>query len=169
MLHLDKKCKTKIINNLVNAKNIGFDLMFINRDSNETIYPYVSCLGNKKDIIFVDRDKNIVDDECVECCINLTNTCHYKIKFNESQYWMGKYVFSSDGRNGFEDVVRILIVNSSDDLDDDLDKGEFNYLVGFTKYTGFDKMDYDSIAGIILLSDEELETYYTLSKKVFEL
>lgn len=82
---------------------------------------------------------------------------------------MGKYVFSSDGRNGFEDVVRILIVNSSDDLDDDLDKGEFNYLVGFTKYTGFDKMDYDSIAGIILLSDEELETYYTLSKKVFEL
>lgn len=165
MIRLDEKCKTKIINNLVNAKNIGFDLMFINRDSDETIYPYVSCLGNKKDIIFIDRDKNIVDEECVECCINLTNTCHYKISFNENQYWMGRYVFSSDGRNGFEDVVRVLIANKSDNLDE----GEFNYLVGFTKYTGFDKMDYDSIASITLLSDEELETYYTLSKRVFEL
>lgn len=165
MIRLDEKCKTKIINNLVNAKNIGFDLMFINRDSDETIYPYVSCLGNKKDIIFVDRDKNIVDEECVECCINLTNTCHYKIRFNENQYWMGRYVFSSDGRNGFEDVVRVLIANKSDNLDEE----EFNYLVGFTKYTGFDKMDYDSVTGITLLSDEELETYYILSKRVFEL
>lgn len=165
MIRLDEKCKTKIIDNLVNAKNIGFDLMFVNRDSDETIYPYVSCLGNKKDIIFIDRDKNIVDEECVECCINLTNTCHYKINFNENQYWIGRYVFSSDDRNGFEDVVRVLIANKSDNLDE----GEFNYLVGFTRYTGFDKMDYDSIASITLLSDEELETYYTLSKRVFEL
>lgn len=169
MIRLDEKCKTKIINNLVNAKNIGFDLMFINVYSDETVHPYVGCLGNEKDIIFVDRDKNIVDEECVECCINLTNTCYYKIRFNESQYWMGRYVFSSDDRNGFEDVVRIIIANNSDDLDDDLDKGEFNYFVGFTKYTSFDKIDYDSIANITLLSDEELETYYTLSKRVFEL
>lgn len=169
MIRLDEKCKNKIIDNLVNAKNIGFDLMFVNSDTDETLYPYVSCLGNKRDIIFIDRNKNIVDEECVECCINLTNTCHYKISFNESQYWMGRYVFSSDGRNGFEDVVRIIIANNSDDLDDDLDKGEFNYFVGLTKYTSFDKMDYDSISSITLLSDEELETYYTLSKRVFEL
>lgn len=118
-------------------------------------------MDDNSEIIFLDSDMNFVHKDDVDCYINLVNTCYYKINLDSNHVWIGQYAIGKD-RNGFINIVRILFVNNSDNLE----KEEFNYLVGFSEYISMDDIDEEKIKGIKLVTEEEMDMYSTFKTRV---
>lgn len=161
MIKLTEKHKNSIIAGLKNTDNMKFNVVFVIKGTNKNVYPYSRCLDDNSEIIFLDSDMNFVHKDDVDCYINLVNTCYYKITLDSNHVWIGQYAIGKD-RNGFTNIVRILFANNNDNLE----KEEFNYLVGFSEYISIDDIDEEKIKGIKLVTEEEMDMYSTFKTRV---